>query len=42
MITSAPEALGLHERTVENLWRRSHKGRDAAAFMRDLIDRLPD
>ena len=42
MITSAPEALGLHEGTVENLWRRSHKGRDAAAFMRDLIDRLPD
>ena len=42
MITSAPEALGLHERTVENLWRRSHKGRDAAAFMRGLIDRLPD
>ena len=42
MITSAPEALDLHERTVEDMWRRAHKGRDAAAFMRDLIDRLLD
>jgi len=42
MITSAPEALDLHERTVVDMWRRAHKGRDAAAFMRDLIDKLPD
>ncbi len=42
MITSAPEALELHETTVEDMWRRAHKGRDAAAFMRDLIDKLPD
>ena len=42
MITSAPEALELHERTVEDMWRRAHKGREAAAFMRDLIDKLPD
>ena len=41
MITSAPEALELHETTVEDMWRRAHKGRDAAAFMRDLIDKLP-
>ena len=41
MITSALEALVLHERTVEDMWRRAHKGRDAAAFMRGLIDRLP-
>ncbi|PPR09280.1 MAG: hypothetical protein CFH41_02591 [Alphaproteobacteria bacterium MarineAlpha11_Bin1] len=41
MITSAPEALELHERTVENLWRRARKGRDAAKFMRNLIDKLP-
>ena len=42
MITSAPEALELHETTVEDMWRRAHNGRDAAAFMRDLIDKLPD
>jgi transcriptional regulator with XRE-family HTH domain len=42
MITSAPEALELHERTVEDMWRRASKGRDAAALMRDLIKKLPD
>ena len=41
MITSAPEALELHERTVEDMWRRARKGRDAAEFLRGLIDRLP-
>lgn len=41
MITSAPEALELHERTVEDMWRRARKGRDAAAFMRGLIEKLP-
>lgn len=41
MITSAPEALELHERTVEDMWRRAHKGREAARFMRDLIGKLP-
>ena len=39
MITSAPEALALHERTAEDLWRRAHKGAAAAAVMRDLIAR---
>lgn len=42
MITSAPEALELHERTVEDMWRRAHKGQAAAAFMRGLIGKLPD
>jgi transcriptional regulator with XRE-family HTH domain len=42
MITSAPEALGLHERTVEDMWRRAQKGREAAKFMRSLIKKLPD
>ena len=41
MITSAPEALELHERTVEDMWLRARKGRDAAEFLRGLIDRLP-
>ena len=39
MITSAPEALALHERTAEDLWRRAHKGAAAAAVMHDLIAR---
>jgi transcriptional regulator with XRE-family HTH domain len=42
MITSAPEALELHERTVEDMWRRAHKGEAAAKFMRSLISKLPD
>ncbi|MBK19985.1 MAG: transcriptional regulator [Rhodospirillaceae bacterium] len=41
MITSAPEALGLHERTVEDLWRRALRGAEAAAFLRQLIARQP-
>lgn len=39
MITSAPEALSLHERTTEELWRRALKGRDAAVFAREMIAR---
>ncbi|MEK9644743.1 MAG: helix-turn-helix transcriptional regulator [Alphaproteobacteria bacterium] len=42
MITSAPEALDLHERTVEDMWRRARKGREAAALMREMMARLPD
>ncbi len=41
MITSAPEALDLHERAVQDMWRRAHKGEAAARFLRDLADRLP-
>lgn len=41
MITSAPEALELHERTVEDMWRRAHKGQAAATYMRSLIKNLP-
>ena len=39
MITSAPEALALHDRTVEDLWRRARKGAAAAEAMRALIAR---
>ena len=42
MITSAPEALALHEKTAEDLWRRARKGAAAAAAMRDLIARHAD
>ncbi len=37
MITSAPEALNLHERTVEDLWRRALKGPAGAEHLRGLI-----
>ena len=40
MITSAPEAVELHEKTVENMWRRAHKGKNAAKFMRELMKKL--
>tara|TARA_B100001123_G_C14845883_1_gene842041 strand:- start:33 stop:722 length:690 start_codon:yes stop_codon:yes gene_type:complete len=39
MITSAPEALELHQRTVQDLWRRALRGADAAKFLRQLIVR---
>jgi transcriptional regulator with XRE-family HTH domain len=39
MITSAPEAIELHEQTAENLWKRALKGRDAADFIRKAIKR---
>ena len=39
MITSAPEAISLHERTAEELWRHALKGREAAEFVRRQIRR---
>ena len=41
MITSAPEALALHERTVQDMWHRALKGPAAAEFMRGLMAGLP-
>ena len=37
MITSAPEALALHDRVAKDLWRRALKGRAAVEFMRNLM-----
>jgi transcriptional regulator with XRE-family HTH domain len=37
MITSAPEALALHERTVKEMWRSALKGPAAARYLRDLL-----
>ncbi|MCS0496569.1 helix-turn-helix domain-containing protein [Ancylobacter mangrovi] len=37
MITSAPEALALHERTVREMWRTALKGAAAARYLRDLL-----
>src|SRR5438309_4207502 len=38
MITSAPEALALHDKMAKDLWRRALKGPAAVRFMRELID----
>ena len=38
MITSAPEALSLHENVADALWRRALKGHQAADFVRRLLD----
>lgn len=37
MITSAPEALSLHEKTLDDVWRRALKGTAAAAHLRALL-----
>jgi transcriptional regulator with XRE-family HTH domain len=37
MITSAPEALALHEKMAKELWQRALKGPAAVQFMRDLM-----
>lgn len=41
MITSAPEALTLHEQAVEEMWRRAVKGSEGARWMRRLMARPP-
>lgn len=37
MITSAPEALRLHENSVQEMWRDSLKGPKAAAYLREML-----
>ena len=37
MITGAPEALELHQKTVSEMWRRALKASPAAKFLRQLI-----
>jgi len=39
MITSAPEALALHDKMAKELWQRALKGPAAVRFMRELIAR---
>ena len=39
MITSAPEALALHEKMAKELWQRAIKGAQAVAFMREQLAR---
>jgi transcriptional regulator with XRE-family HTH domain len=38
MITSAPEALCLHEKTVGEMWKWALKGKPAATFLRNVVE----
>jgi len=40
MITSAPEALALHEKMARDLWASALKGPAAVRFMRDMMQRV--
>jgi transcriptional regulator with XRE-family HTH domain len=39
MITSAPEALALHEKMAKDLWQRAHKGSAAVKVMTSLMQK---
>jgi transcriptional regulator with XRE-family HTH domain len=38
MITASQEAVGLYESMSSDLWRRSRKGRDGAAMLKQILD----
>jgi transcriptional regulator with XRE-family HTH domain len=38
MITSAPESLALHEKTVQQMWSRALRGEAAGTYLRNLIE----
>lgn len=38
MITSAPEALALHQKTFNEMWKRSLKGGEAVRFLRQMLN----
>jgi len=42
MITSAPEALALHEKMARDLWARALKGPDAVRFMRGMMEKMEE
>jgi transcriptional regulator with XRE-family HTH domain len=42
MITSAPEALILHEKTVVQMWGQALRGATASAYLRSLIDSVSE
>ena len=37
MITSAPEALQLHQKATEEMWQRAHKGAAAAKYLKKIL-----
>lgn len=39
MITSAPEALSLHHKAVDQMWKRALKGAPAAEYLREMMKR---
>ena len=39
MVTAAPEALALHRKTFNEMWKGAMKGGAALRFLRDLLDR---
>jgi hypothetical protein len=39
MITSAPDAISLHEKSIDEMWGRALKGQAASACLRHLLDR---
>ena len=39
MVTSAPEALALHHKVVDEMWKGAMKGSNASRFLRDLLER---
>jgi hypothetical protein len=39
MVTSAPEALSLHQKAADEMWRRAIKGTEAAKFLRHVLAR---
>ncbi|MDO9279470.1 MAG: helix-turn-helix transcriptional regulator [Polaromonas sp.] len=39
MVTSAPEAVKLHEKVVQEAWRTAIKGTAAAAYLTNLLDK---
>ena len=41
LITSAPEALVLHQKAAEDMWRRALKGAAAAEYLRKMVGRHP-
>src|SRR5690348_8955089 len=41
MITSAPEALALHEKMARELWASALKGPAAVRFMRGMMEKIP-
>jgi len=41
MVTSAPEALNLHQKTADEMWKRAIKGTEAAKFLRHVLVKYP-
>jgi transcriptional regulator with XRE-family HTH domain len=37
MVTSAPEALALHQKAADEMWKRALKGKEAAQFLRTVL-----